>query len=158
VKSIKLTKGMEAIIDDDDFDLVNAFKWHFSTRGYAHSTDRSGIKRRCLKMHRLIMNAPAGMDIDHINGNKLDNRRCNLRICTRSENMFNRPKNRLNKSGYKGVCWSNYLGKWKSSISCNGVVYHIGVFDDPKVAYDAYCAKAKELHGEFAFMSAEVGR
>ncbi len=93
-----------------------------------------------------------GMVIDHINGDWSDNRIVNLRECTVQQNVHNSRKSSVNTSGYKGVTWAStspYKGKWKSQINLNGRRHHLGYFNDPKEAHEAYCAKARELHGEF---------
>jgi hypothetical protein len=105
--------------------------------------------------HRLIWAIVHGsiqddMQIDHINGNTLDNRIDNLRLCTSTENNANRRAHIRNKSGYKGVSWDKNKQKWLASIMANRVFYRIGFFDDPKLAHIAYCKAASELHGNFA--------
>jgi hypothetical protein len=89
------------------------------------------------------------MCVDHINGNTLDNRRSNLRVCTHAENMRNRRKNSNSSSGYKGVFWDNHYKKWSSYIRVNNKRIYLGRFDDSKVAYEAYVAASKKYHGEF---------
>src|SRR5687768_11145590 len=92
-KQISLTQGKFATVDDADFDHLNQWKWHFSHYGYARRTTSSRFGRqKFIFMHREIMQAPDGMDVDHINCNKLDNRRQNLRLCTRADNLRNRNK------------------------------------------------------------------
>ena len=88
--------------------------------------------------------------IDHINGFKDDNRIENLREATRSENFCNRTKYNNNTSGIKGVCWHKISKKWQARIRINNKNKHLGLFDSPEEAYEAYCKAAKELHGEFA--------
>jgi len=89
-------------------------------------------------------------DIDHINGIKGDNRICNLREATRSQNGRNRGANKNNTSGYKGVCWHKSIQKWMSRITISGDIKFLGYFDAPEEAYLAYCEAAKEYHGEFS--------
>lgn len=89
-------------------------------------------------------------DVDHINRDKADNRIENLRLATRSQNNANSCRPRTNTSGFKGVSWSNAVGRWKAEIRARGKRYHLGYFDTPEEAHTAYCAAAKELHGEFA--------
>lgn len=88
--------------------------------------------------------------IDHINGDGEDNRLCNLRACTQADNQHNQAVRKTNKSGYKGVCWSDRLGRWRATIFINGKQKHLGLFDCPEEAHKAYCAAADELHGDFA--------
>lgn len=155
-KHIPLSQGKLALIDDDDFETHGQVKWHAMNHGrrtYAVRNVRVGLHSKAIYLHRQIMNAPKGMDVDHINGDTLDNRKCNLRICTRSENLRNRPKDPDNTSGYKGVHWSKKYNKWQSKIVLQRKTIHLGFFDDPIEAARAYDAKAKEIHGEFAFLN-----
>ncbi|MFA5990454.1 MAG: AP2 domain-containing protein [Sphingomonas sp.] len=147
MKEIPLTKGKVALVDDDDFDELSKFKWFFS-KGYAlKSEDRYSTE---IIMHRRIMNAPDGMDTDHINHNGLDNRRENLRVCTRSENLMNRGKLKNNTSGYKGVSWNKNSKKWQTHIRVNGKKIYLGNFKDKEEAYKAYCDASIKYHGDFS--------
>lgn len=162
MKFIEITKGEKAIVDDKDFEELNKIKWQWSV-GYARHPGYGAHKiRKSILMHRLIMNAPKGMDIDHINGNRLDNRRENLRVCTRAENNQHRTNKRKNKTSiYKGVCLvtSRYFSKrkkiltkrtsWMASIQKNKEFTIIGCFQNELHAAMAYDLWAKELHGEF---------
>lgn len=113
MRRIKLTKGRYALIDDIDFDLVSAHKWCVSSVNYAVKAIRlEDGKQHTLLMHRFIMNPPPDMQIDHINGNTLDNRRKNLRICTRSENQRNRHTHRAGR--IKGDLTAVVNGKRKT--------------------------------------------
>jgi AP2 domain-containing protein/HNH endonuclease len=101
-------------------------------------------------LHRLIMNAPADKEVDHINGDTLDNRRCNLRICSHKENLRNQKLPKNSKSGYKGVTWYKRIKKWRSHIRLNKKQIHLGYFDDIKLAANAYNEAAIKYFGEFA--------
>lgn len=150
MKKIPLTKGKFAIVDDEDFEYLNRIKWHITTKGYAiHSIKRINIwmHRYILEKHNLYKN---GFEVDHINRNRTDNRKINLRICTGSENRVNTTILKRNKSGYKGVFWDKYNKKWEATISFNKKNYFLGLFDDPELASYAYIEKSKELHGEFS--------
>lgn len=116
-----------------------------STEGYVrYSSRKDGL---CGKyIHRMIMSEPPGMVIDHIDGNKLDNRKENLRICTQQQNGWNRGKPSNNTSGFKGVCWHKQTQKWQAIINHK----HIGYFKTAEKAYEAYVKAAQELHGDFA--------
>jgi hypothetical protein len=141
-KSIPLSRGKFAIIDDEDYDEISKHKWSFHPRGYAF--------RPSILMHRQIMMGENGnFEIDHINGNGLDNRRCNLRFCTRKENQRNRGKPKNNKSGHKGVVWSRDHKKWRAQSSANHTYTHLGYFDDVFDAVRAYEDFAKKEYGEF---------
>lgn len=155
-KLIKLTQDQYALVDDEDYDYLNQFKW---CADWCRSTNSFYAKRRRLKrepigpsiimMHRYIMSAPAKMYIDHINHDTLDNRKCNLRICTASQNAMNRNKQSTNTSGYKGVCWSKSAKKWLARIDINKKSIHLGYFKEKEEAYKVYCEAAKKHHGKF---------
>lgn len=144
MKEIKLTKGKTAVVDDCDFEELNSKKWHYTSSGYA--ARRSWPDNKIVLMHRQIMSTPKGMDTDHKNQNKLDNRRDNLRIGTRSQNNMNQTKQRHNTSGFKGVMWQKSKSLWVARV---GLVY-AGKFKNKEDAARAYDKKAKELFGEFA--------
>jgi len=135
------------LIDREDLEKINYTLWY-------KQTDRNGyvINGFSEKLHRIIMNAPKGVIIDHINGNTLDNRKCNLRICTHSQNSCNSKRRVDNTSGYKGVTFrkGSKTNKWAAHIGINGVNKALGCYPTPEEAYAAYCKAAKELHGEFA--------
>jgi len=105
MREINLTQGKIALVDDGDYDYLMQWKWHADIKSntcYARRTIRIGKKPKRVYIHRVIMNPPSNMEIDHINHNGLDNRRCNLRICTHQENTFN-TNGFKRKSKYKGV-------------------------------------------------------
>jgi len=148
-------KNATALIDREDADFVSDYVWHLHKAG--HCTYLRGYKRgqpgasRALKyLHRLIMDAPAGMDVDHINGNGLYNRRENLRVCTRSQNNANRHRTQSKSSPIKGVHFEKYTGRWRAEIHLNGKRHTLGRFDHIEDAAAAYAAKAAELFGDFA--------
>jgi len=145
MKEIRLTKGYKAIVDDEDFSRLARFKWqvHITGHGNIYAT------RHNVAMHRIIMNAPRGKLVDHINGNGLDNRRANLRICTNAENMRNRHAQRNSTSGYRGVTWDKERKLWTAAIVINNRHITIGRFPDKESAARAYDKKAKEVWGEF---------
>lgn len=152
---IQLTRGLVTIVDDEDYDALAAFKWHAhpSAPGYFYArreVRRDKKKQGRVYMHRVILGAPAGLLIDHINGDGLDNRRCNLRLATKAENQRNRRVPSTNTSGYKGVTWSRNAGRWHARIRAGDRNVHLGYFDTPEEAHAAYCAVAVKYHGEFA--------
>jgi|6_EtaG_2_1085325.scaffolds.fasta_scaffold08028_3 hypothetical protein len=156
MKKIKLSQGKYALVDDEDFEYLNNYKWSAlkdNKTYYAVSSliiDPVTKKKKAIKMHRVIMKTPKGMDTDHINGDGLDNRRENLRVCTHAENSRNRGINKNNTSGYKGVYWKKDRKKWAAQIRNNGKVVGLGGFDRKEQAYAAYCQAAKEFYKDFA--------
>jgi hypothetical protein len=152
MKEIKLTKDKFAIVDDEDYEWLNQWKWFSHKSEYAVRNIRKNGKRNMLFMHSVILNPPNGMFTDHINRNKLDNRRCNLRICTKSQNTINSRTRSDNKSGIKGVCWKKDNHKWVAQISHLGGSRHIGYYKNKQDAANAYASKAREIFGEFAIV------
>lgn len=153
-KLISLTQGKHAIVDANDFDWLNQWKWNYHKFGYAIRTQHVAMlnrkqKKTGIRMHRLIMNAPAGSDVDHINGNTLDNRRCNLRLCTRSQNMMNQKKTR-GLSKYKGVYLNGERNKWMARLKINRRTIFLGRFSSQEEAALAYNNAAKKYFGQFA--------
>lgn len=158
MKEIPLTQGKVAIIDDADYEAVSKYIWYADIRTKKRAENcyaRTGRNSHTIMMHRLITGAPKGMDVDHINRNGLDNRRSNLRVCSRSNNNANTGPQRNNKFGYKGV-WAK-KNKYRSCIHANNKTIHLGYFDTPEEAARAYDAKAKEIFGEFALLNFPEG-
>lgn len=137
MKKVNLSRGKTCIIDDSDFALVSKYKWYCSSMGYAQRTIKFRGKRKEILLHRFIMTAKKGTEIDHINRNPLDNRRSNLRFCTRSENNHNRGLNKNNKSGFKGIYWHKGAGKWLAQICLDYQRLNIGLFENINDAYNA---------------------
>jgi hypothetical protein len=150
-RKIELSNGLNALVDDDMYEYLSNWNWYFD-RGYARrmSTKDEG-KRRVIHMHRVILQPKKGLDIDHINGNRLDNRRINLRYATRSQNNMNRfARCVTSKSPYKGVCWRAHAKRWKAYIKINKTQIHIGYFTTAEKAAKAYNKAAIKYFGEFA--------
>jgi len=131
MKKIKLTQGKYAIIDDKDFEFINRYQWHYDGRYAA----RAGKHK--VYMHMEINKTLKGFDTDHINRNKLDNCRCNLRSVTRSQNFINIGLKTNNTSGYKGVSWYRRYKKWKVSLNINKKYIWIGYFVNKEDAIKA---------------------
>lgn len=154
-KKIKLTKGKYAIVDVEDYDFLMQWKWYAKTQKnrdtvYAARTEKSP-KSRVFSIHRQLLNAKPGQICDHLNGNGLDNRRKNLRICTYSQNNMNKQKRkRKTSSKYKGVYWHKKQKAWVSRITINTKPIHLGNFKSEYAAQLAYRKAAKEMFGEFA--------
>lgn len=153
MKTIFTRKGQPIYVDDADYDWAMQWRWRINSKGYVGRADKRvlGQKRSMISMHRLILGVTdSSIHVDHRNGIKHDNQRHNLRACTKAQNSWNRPAQQNNKSGYKGVSHHANTGKWQASISYNGARLHLGLFDSAEAAHEAYCAKARELHGEYA--------
>lgn len=123
---IALNKERVAIVDDGIFDYINQWRWHVSPKGYAVRRPRVNGKRYTIHMHRLINDTPDHLQTDHINRDRLDNRRSNLRSVTNQENSLNKGINKNNTSGYKGVSWDKTRGSWKAHITTGGAMINIG--------------------------------
>lgn len=134
------------LIDDQDRHLVEGRKVWLSG-GYPAIYAGDGKQER---LHRLIARPPLGFGVDHINRNKLDIRRANLRVCKQADNCLNVPPRRDNKSGIRGVWFDALRNKWSAQISIRGQRYSLGRFDDKQAAVVARRAKEAELWGEYA--------
>lgn len=150
MKRIKLTRGKRALVDDEDFEFLSKWKW-CTSGGYASKSVRlSNGSKSNIRMHRLIMLPRRGEEVDHVDRDRLDNRRSKLRVCTSSENKCNAPARISNTSGFKGVGWHIASLKWRAVIQVEGEHRHIGLFKSKEDAARAYNKAAAELHGEFA--------
>lgn len=154
VREIHLLNGRgTAIVDADDYDRLATMRW-FITHGYALAKVRTEARWVTIRMHRFILGAPAQLDVDHKNGDKLDNRRANLRLCTRKGNSQNSPKRRVGTytSIYKGVCLLKRARtkKWLASIRVDGRLIGLRQYASEIEAARAYDAAAAVHFGEFA--------
>lgn len=154
MKEIKLSQGKVALVDDKDFEELSRYKWYAAQREnytiYAIRTIGTKPNHKTIRMHRQIMKARKGQQIDHLDGNGLLNVRSNLRLCTNSQNQQNKRKRKNCSSKFKGICWHKNRKKWEVYISLNKKLYYLGYFDDEIEAAKAYDRKAKEFFGEFA--------
>ena len=144
--------GYDVLISACDAIRILSKKWHIingQKNVYFSQTYRENSKVKQLKLHRYIVDCPYDMDVDHINCNTLDCRRENLRICTRAENNRNRVKSQKNTSGFKGVRWRKKEKKWVAEISHNNKKIHLGYFDTPERAHEAYTIASEKYHKEF---------
>lgn len=153
MKYINITQGYKVIVDDEDYEHLNQWHWQIAKQGeYASRRfwNRETKTYKTITMHRYIMNIPKGKDVDHINGNGLDNRRSNLRLATRSENIRNSFKQSNNTSGFKGVTWHKHIKKWQAQGYINYKHKFLGYFKTKEEAALAYNEFAKKCYGEFA--------
>ncbi len=161
VREIPLSKGMVAVVDEADYDLLSRYRWTavrarctttlFYARGRPRGVGSSRVPE--VYMHRLVLNATARQQVDHQNGNGLDNRRSNIRIATASQNSANRPVGVHSRSGLKGV-WritgKGYRREWRAVLTVNGRKHYLGHFATAEEAARAYDRKATEVFGVFA--------
>lgn len=145
MKELPLRDGIVAWVDECDYPLVSSCKWTLDRNGYV--VRKSGGRK--VLLHRQILNAPQGLDVDHVNRNPLDNRRSNLRICTRSQNSINRGPKPGASSKYKGVCWHSKHDVWVARI-CQTWLGSFPCETDAALAYDE---AARTMFGEFAHLN-----
>jgi hypothetical protein len=146
-KIIKTSSGKRIKVDVDDFEKLNQVSWQVTPKGYAVSE----IKTKPVIMHRLVMGIhDPKIQVDHIKGNKLDNRKSQLRLCTNQQNQFNRVKHKRNTSGYRGVYWKRETQKWISITIVNKKCHWFGSFQSKKDALIAWNIGVKKIHGKFA--------
>lgn len=147
--------GKEIIVDDD-FEVPAGWTIYVAkSHGYVILTKYAGVKDgkyiySRIYLHRYITKAPDGIQVDHINGDRLDNRSKNLRVCTNKQNNRNKGPQ---KGKYKGVHWSKTSKRWVAQITKNYKVRHLGCFMTAEAAALAYNEAAKELHGEYAYLN-----
>jgi HNH endonuclease len=156
MKEIPLTRGKVALVDDEDYESLIQWKWlvrYHRKTCYARRIDRHTGKPITIHMHREILGVKPNQQVDHINGNGLDNRRSNLRIAGHAQNLWNRGRTRKNSSGFKGVHWVERLNKWCVQVQANGKARCLGWFVDLYDAASAYDLEALKLHGEFAHVN-----
>jgi hypothetical protein len=155
--AIPLTKDVHALVDEDQTPMLGQWNWCATRSGIQWRAMRFPVSG-AIKMHRLIMGDPPGMDVDHrkhypLDELLIDNRRDNLRICTRLQNLCNRRPSKNSRSRFKGVSLYARKGKWQAAISGT----HLGYFDDEQDAAMAYDAAARILHGDFAATNESLG-
>lgn len=153
MKTIQLTRGATTYVDDEDFEMLNAFKWHCTNSGYA-SRSVYNSKTRTMErvyMHRTILGVTdPKQQVDHLSGDRLDNRRQNLRLATSSQNQANSPKKGNKSSRFKGVTWNATGKRWMAVIIVDGKNKYLGTFRIEEAAALKYNEAALEYFGEFA--------
>ena len=138
----------KALIDEADIPLVKSYKWGFDGN-YARTSVVENGKLKILYLHRLIMNNPKKV-VDHLNGNRLDNRRCNLRVCTRADNVHNRTCKPATSSGIHGISWVKRINKWHVRICIDYKQKHIGYYSNLNDAIEARKEAEKKYFGDFS--------
>ncbi len=154
ISRISLRGDAVALVDDDDWFLALEHDWFRDDNGYAAMIREGHIER----MHRIIVDAQPGELVDHINGDRLDNRRANLRVCSNRENQRNRPKPKTTAkvaSRFKGVSWDKCNRTWRAKIVVDGRQLHLGTFADETEAAAAYDQAARIHFGDFAWTNSE---
>jgi hypothetical protein len=144
-------KGQNVFVDDEDFEMLSAINWNSSGENREYFIKSDGKRNKKEYLHRFLLGAKKGEVVDHINGQKFDNRKSNLRICTQTENHMNqRTQQRKKSSMFKGVGFHQWANKFRAYIKINGKARQLGLFNTQHDAAFAYDMKAFELFGKFA--------
>lgn len=146
MKEILLTRGKITLVDDADYEALATRHWCFATNGYVVSRIGGGM----IYLHRFLLNASPEHEVDHIDGNKLNNQRSNLRLVTRQQNARNVASHGGSSSLFKGVAWCKQTQRWRAHITVNGMFKHLGRFDTEHEAAHVYDTAARQYFGEFA--------
>ena len=142
------------MVDDEDYEEINKYKWFASARGYAvRNFTRDDKTRGFIRMHGEIIGEIKGLEIDHINGEKTDNRKANLRHATHAQNVMNSRGSRGTTSAYKGVYWNKMTKSWRCTITTNGKKISLGCYQSEEDAKMVYNTWAKYCYGEFAWLN-----
>ncbi len=155
VREIPLTRGLVALVGDEDFGVLNQFNWHANPgeKTFYAKRKTSSQPYTNVHMHHQVLGVSAIQRVDHIDGNGLNNVRSNLRVATHGENARNVKIQKRNRSGFKGVSWETRSNRWKAAIQADKRCIFIGLFRCPEQAAHAYDAKAREVHGAFACLN-----
>lgn len=148
---IWLSRGKFALVDADDYEWANQWKWFYHHTGYAcRNLKRSDGRQKTISMHRIINQTPSKMRTDHRNGYRFDNRKRNLRNATQPQNQRNQRPQVGRSSKYKGVVWEKDKELWRARITKDRRLFHLGRFINEEDAARAYDSAAVGYHGEFA--------
>lgn len=153
MKTIQLTQNKIALVDDEDFEKINRHKWHVlktKNNWYAVTKEKNNRKhRKSFLLHRVVLNAPVGLQVDHKDGNGLNNQKENLRLCSLAQNhQAFQTKSKNSTSRFRGVRFKK--NAWDAQIKTKGKSFHLGCYKTEEDAARAYDKKARELFGEFA--------
>jgi len=148
--TLPLTRGQATLVDDADGDWLRQWRWLLVGNGYAGRFVRSGGTSRLVYLHRLLLDAGPDQRVDHINGDRLDNRRDNLRLVSHRQNQQNRRPSTDTSSGRKGVTWHARIHKWHVRITVDGQRLHLGYYADLETASRLYDAAARLFFGDYA--------
>jgi hypothetical protein len=167
MKTIPLSRGLVAFIDDDMYDHIVTNNWKFYFADQGETSNHRGYAKRStddLRLHRLVfefhcIDIPSGMDVDHINGDRLDNRFENLQVVTRAQNLLKKDRDYVNKLGYRGVIVrKGRTGqiRYRAYVNHEGQTHWCGTFNTPEEAARAHDEHAVELQGVFANLNFPV--
>lgn len=154
MKYIKLTQGKYVAVDNEDYEKLAQHEWE-AIKGHAtfYAVRRSPRSKCLIRMHRVVTNAPQGLQVDHKNNNGLDNQKGNLRLCSCSQNKQNGKPHKNTSSKYKGVSWHESAQKWQATIGVSGKSVYLGIHRDERGAALAYDEAAQEYFGEYAWLN-----
>lgn len=156
MKRIPLTQGKFALVDDEDYEWLSQWKW-CADKGrntyYASRNDNENKRQTTIRMHRELCQSEE--DVDHIDGDGLNNQKRNLRSCSSGQNSYNQRKSKNNTSGFKGVSWDKEKKKWAAYINFQRKKIHLGYFEDKIDASKSYDNAAIKYFGEFASLNFE---
>jgi HNH endonuclease/AP2 domain len=142
-------RQLRILVDDEDYEFLNQFAWQVDKE----NSVAMHFNGKTMLLHRFIINPPKGLEIDHIDGNRLNNQKSNLRLATSSQNKINRGPRKDNKSGYKGVSWHKQQEKWTARIMTSGKYLSLGLFKDIRLAAQAYNEAAVRYYGAYAWLN-----
>lgn len=146
VVTVQLTQGFVTVVNLEDLKRIANYRWF----AVVTKDQPYVVSRQKGRLHRFLTKAPIGFVVDHINGDTLDNRRCNLRICSQAENVRNSSVRKTSKTGYKGVSYRKDTGKYRVRIYKNYRCFNFGHFDTLDEAVNCYNLNVQGLHGPFA--------
>lgn len=156
MKTVSVSNGRVALVDDEDYKWISRFKWHavLMGRGFYVMRNRrisDGPGPGTILLHRAILEAPASFEVDHRNGDGLDNQRKNLRLATSQQNQRAFQRKAAGKtSRFRGVCWHKAAEKWSAQLKISRRKIHLGLFSDEEAAARAYDSAVRVAYGEFS--------